>query len=57
MRLAINGESTKMNCKYGQHSWNLTKKPIICKVCGEIIKEPAREHTSSLSYTDDTYDF
>lgn len=46
-----------MRCAYGCHIWDMTRKPIRCKNCGEVIEPLQREHTSDLSYTKDDYDF
>ena len=45
-------------CNYGCHQWDLTKKPIICKICKEVVEKPNKDHGDNpLSYTKDEYDF
>ena len=49
-----------MTCKYGNHKWEIKLGDILdikCMVCGEVVEQPNREHTSDLQYTKDEYDF
>ena len=45
-------------CNYGQHKWNITKEEIKCRICGEVVEKPTKDHGNNpLDYTKDQYDF